>query len=138
MATVAAASVHTFTVPELVEKILLDINLTTLLKAQQVSRHFQHVILTAPAIKRKLWLEPPQVATVKDTVVFNPLLMANVDRLGIIEFNESFFGCARITLRHRSTFAALKPGSWCSMIIADNRRVCQEPPRDLAFACTEQ
>ena len=47
---------------ELLEVILLNLNCIELLRAKRISKHFCAVIDTSPAMRKSLWLDPPNVA----------------------------------------------------------------------------
>ncbi|KAI7261125.1 hypothetical protein KC345_g9886 [Hortaea werneckii] len=126
-----SAAEKTFHVPELLETILLNVDMQTLLLAQRTSHAFHATINTSPRLLRKLWILPHRVdqtgsdnpSASRAQARLNPLLVHNYRRLGfktlllwkgtdkdqplVIDFHY----------RSRETVEEIPSGSWERMIL---------------------
>ncbi|KAI6853000.1 hypothetical protein KC364_g416 [Hortaea werneckii] len=122
----------TFHIPELLEMILINVDMQTLLLAQRTTRTFHATINTSPRLLRKLWILPHKVDQTGSVVDerhsrsnarLNPLLVHNSRRLGfktlLLWKGTDKTQPLLIDFHYRSleTVEKIPSGSWERMII---------------------
>lgn len=121
--------------PELLELILLNLDMRTVLRVQTVSASFHSTIHTSPKLRRKLWLSPrttgptpssDREADQKAPRMLNPLILDHKRQIrikdlylwhGISKPGEPRKFVADIIFPSLGHACALTPGTWCEMLV---------------------